>query len=805
MLLDDVALATADGSRPDFSVVEDAARGTNTQFTRNFYLVDPAGRAYLASRSVAAEWQANANDIPNVDERITWDPSLTLWGDPADEGVTPSKVIWRMFTDFTNVRFDTILQWIAADGTTLGNVQYGHRPSMLIAADGNDTLFTCGRDSTQNNQMGCLSWSKGAETPNWEITLERPMRPSGGALIEDRLYVLTFNGVLLAIGPAQADTFVHSAPAYAVTNAQQPGAQTQNGDDQAGDSTTATGPDLGADNPFDLAYFTLLGRDPERVINLGLTEAYGIDPQQLTDMSPAYQPATFAEIQNQIDTLHGLDQSTFNQEESISYAIFDWYLQDLSAEADYVYYQYPLNHLFGEDTGLADFFIFSKPFETMDDMRNYIAWMNAVNGKSIQLVEWLQAREAMGIVPPRFMVEHVLAQIQVYSTPEPEEHPIYLDFEAKLDDLPGFNDSQKNRFRVDALAAVRQRVLVGYRKLENHFIHLLEIAEHDVGMGDHPGGAEAYDYWLRHHTTTDLTADEIHLLGLAEVERITAEMDVLFAEAGISGDSIEAKMNQVAVQSGFINNQDAIVAEYVRLIEAAPDLFGDYFEFWPETAVEVVVFNSPTAPGAYYIHPPLDGSGPGWFYVNISTATSMFGMPTLAYHEAIPGHHHQIGLQQEIDGLPVFRTDVTLTGYAEGWALYAKYLAAEAGIYADDPLGNLGRLQGELFRAARMVVDTGIHSQDWSRQQAIDYMVDTTGMPRSFMTAEVERYFVWPGQATAYKIGMLKILELRQQAMDTLGDDFDMITFHNIILQNGSMPLSVLEQVVELWISELQP
>jgi uncharacterized protein (DUF885 family)/ABC-type dipeptide/oligopeptide/nickel transport system permease subunit len=803
LLLDDVVLVTLDGSLPDFSVVEDAARGTNTQFTRNFYLVDPSGRAYLASRSVAAEWQANANDIPTVEERITWDPSLTLWGDPADEGVTPSKVVWRMFTDFTNVRFDTILQWIAADGTTLGNVQYGHRPSRLIAADGNDTLFTCGLDSTQNNQMGCLSWSKGAEAPNWEITLERPLFASGGALIENRLYVLTFNGVMLAIGPSDLDTVVHTAPAYAVVVAQQGNDQNQNGGGQAEDGEPVATPLLGVDNPFDAAYFTLLGRDAERVIELGLSEAFGMDPQQLTNVSPAYEAATFAEIDRLLEDLHALDQSEFSQDETVSYAIFDWYLEDLSTGADYAYYQYPLNHLFGEHTGLANFFVNSKPFETQEDMRNYLAWMTAVNQKSIELVEWLQAQEALGIIPPRFMVEHVLAQIQLFSTPEPEDHPIYLDFDAKLIDMPGFNESQKNRFRSDALTATRQRVLVGFRKLENHFLHLLDIAQDDdVGLGDQPGGEAAYNYWLQHHTTTELTADDIHQLGLEEVERITAEMEVIFAEVGISGAGMEQKMNQVAAQSGVLDSQDVIVAGYEELIEQAPSLFSEYFEFWPATELEVVAFDSPTAPGAYYIHPPLDGSGPGWFFVNTNNPTARFGMPTLAYHEAIPGHHLQIGLQQEIADLPVFRTDVTFTGYAEGWALYAEFLAAEAGIYADDPLADLGRLQGELFRAARMVVDTGIHSQDWTHEQAITYMVETTGMPRSFMVAEVERYFVWPGQAAAYKIGMLQILDLRQQAMDALGDDFDMIAFHNVILQNGSMPLAVLEQVVLNWIAE---
>jgi len=215
----------------------------------------------------------------------------------------------------------------------------------------------------------------------------------------------------------------------------------------------------------------------------------------------------------------------------------------------------------------------------------------------------------------------------------------------------------------------------------------------------------------------------------------------------------------------------------------------------------VVPIEAPNAPGAYYVSPALDGSRPGMFYVNLTgSGIPRYSMPTLAYHEAIPGHHFQIAIQQELTDIPTFRTGINYTAYAEGWALYAEYLAWEAGFYADDPYGNLGRLQSELFRAVRLVVDTGIHAMGWSREQAIDYMVENVGYPEALVTVEVERYIVMPGQATAYKVGMLKILELRQRVMQALGDDFDIREFHNLLLANGAMPLEILERVVDDYI-----
>jgi uncharacterized protein (DUF885 family) len=240
-----------------------------------------------------------------------------------------------------------------------------------------------------------------------------------------------------------------------------------------------------------------------------------------------------------------------------------------------------------------------------------------------------------------------------------------------------------------------------------------------------------------------------------------------------------------------------MVSTYETIIRQAENRLEPAFVLFPQAKVIVIG----GASGGYYVSGSLDGSRPGAFYASTTGGSPLFSMPTLAYHEAVPGHHLQIAIAQEME-LPTFRNLVHFTGYTEGWALYAEQLAWELGWYADDPYGDLGRLQAEAFRAARLVVDTGIHEKQWTFDKAADYMVENTGLPRDMVTGQISRYIAWPGQATAYKIGMIKILELRQHAIDQLGEAYDIKEFHSIILGNGSMPLDVLEKVVQNYIDE---
>jgi uncharacterized protein (DUF885 family) len=321
---------------------------------------------------------------------------------------------------------------------------------------------------------------------------------------------------------------------------------------------------------------------------------------------------------------------------------------------------------------------------------------------------------------------------------------------------------------------------------------------------------------LKQNTTTDLEPEQVHQIGLAEVDRIKGEMFAILQDEGydVEGKTLGEIIQALNKEERFLfpNDDDGramVIEEYNRILAEINANLDDAFDIRPKAGLEVKrvpEFKEEGSPGAYYNQPAMDGSRGGVFYANLRNVheSVKFGMKTLAYHEGIPGHHFQIAIQSELEGVPVFRTLGIFTAYVEGWALYSEQLAWELGFYENDPFGNLGRLQAEMFRAVRLVVDTGIHYKKWTREEAIDYMVANTGMTTTEVTTEIERYIVMPGQACAYKIGMLKILELREKAKLALGENFDLREFHNVVLKNGAVPLDILEELVDEYIAELK-
>jgi uncharacterized protein (DUF885 family) len=344
---------------------------------------------------------------------------------------------------------------------------------------------------------------------------------------------------------------------------------------------------------------------------------------------------------------------------------------------------------------------------------------------------------------------------------------------------------------------------------------MLETANHDAGIWRIPDGDKIYAAALKSNTTTDFSAEEVHQIGLSEVNRIAKEMDAILIAQGRTEGSVAERVKQLMEDPAhqFPNTDEGRQQMLDYLVKLNADLMakaGDYFITLPPQKLEIVrvpEYSQDSAPGGYYNPPALDGSRDGRFYINQkdSADNPRWTLPTLIYHEGAPGHHFQLSAAQLIKGVPFLRKVAPFTAYAEGWALYAERIAAQdMGMYADDPLGNLGRLQAEMFRAVRLVVDTGMHAKHWSREQAIDYMIANTGMTEAEVTREIERYVVWPGQATAYKTGQLAILKMRADAEAALGDSFDLREFHETILLNGAMPLGVLEGVVEAWVEEKQ-
>jgi len=371
---------------------------------------------------------------------------------------------------------------------------------------------------------------------------------------------------------------------------------------------------------------------------------------------------------------------------------------------------------------------------------------------------------------------------------------------------------EQERLALAARAEIENTVYPAYERLISYFEILDEKVEGNFGIWNLPDGDELYALAIKRFTTTDYTAEYIHNFGLSEVDRIQAEiLAILETEGWDVAAGFTAAIGEMADREEFyysdsIEGRESILADYQTIIDEISEGLDPYFDLKHESAVEVKripEFKEKTSPGAYYQRPAFDGSRPGMFYANLYDikATPKYSMRTLAYHEAVPGHHFQIAIQQQLEGLPFFRRMIPFTAYTEGWALYAERLAWELG-FQDDPYDNIGRLQAELFRGARLVVDTGIHAQHWSRERAIDYMVANTGMAESDVISEIERYFVIAGQALAYKVGMTKILELRDRAQSELGNNFDMREFHAAVLGSGSVPLNILEELVEQYIEE---
>ncbi len=561
--------------------------------------------------------------------------------------------------------------------------------------------------------------------------------------------------------------------------------------------------DLTLDEFFDVSWRELSLRYPEDVLAAGAAEVLGLEDAGLTDISDAYIRETYRMYATVLEALRTFDRESLAPEQQISYDVYEWYLEDRVREQEFMYYDYPVTFypVTAAHEQVIHFFTALHPLASRQDAEDYVKRLEKVGLKFEQLLEGLRLREEAGIIPPRFAAQWAVHGVRNMAEETATETPFFVAFEAKVGALDGIPEDDKQALLRAAEEAIRDIVLPAYGSLADYLEHLESIGSTDDGLWQFPRGDEYYAYLLRHYTTTDMTAEQIHELGIQELERIHAEMRAVFDELGYpEGESLPELYDRVADEGGYVAAED-VMPTYEAIIREADGKLDEVFAIRPRASV--IVVESPIR--GLYVRGSLDGSRPGAFHAGPGTADeARYAMATLAYHEAIPGHHFQIALNQEAD-LPGFRNVVGFPGYAEGWGLYAEQLAWELGWYEDDPYGNLGRLQGEAFRAARLVVDTGIHAKGWTFDQALDFFIENSGFEKGDSVdpeIEIARYIVMPGQATAYKVGMLKILELRERAMGQLGDLFDLKEFHNVVLSNGSMPLEVLERVVDDYIKE---
>jgi uncharacterized protein (DUF885 family) len=458
---------------------------------------------------------------------------------------------------------------------------------------------------------------------------------------------------------------------------------------------------------------------------------------------------------------------------------------------------------------LPTFMATLHPIQNAEDAEHYLTRLSKFYVKFQQVLKGLQVRTKMEIIPPRFVLDRVLEEMQDFIDAPAEECILYTSLQEKLSKAGGISPEEKEQFLARAEATIRGQVVPAYQRLIDYCAMLRDRATTEDGVWKLPNGDAFYAYCLRSQTTTSLTPEEVHQFGLGEVERISAEMNTVLEGLGRTGNPVGERMRELQADPRFKypdsdEGRAQCLADYQAIIDEIDKGLGGAFDLRPAIGVKVErvpPFKEKTAPGAYYNSPALDGSRPGVFYANLRDMNEIakWGMRTLAYHEAIPGHHFQLAIQQQIKG-PTFRKVLPFTAYTEGWALYAERLAWELG-YHEDPYSNLGRLQAELFRDVRLVVDTGIHYKRWTREESIAYMIEKTGMGDKEVQAEIERYIVSPGQACAYKIGMMKILDLREKAKHELGDKFTLKGFHNAVLANGAMPMEVLEKVVNRYIA----
>jgi uncharacterized protein (DUF885 family) len=563
---------------------------------------------------------------------------------------------------------------------------------------------------------------------------------------------------------------------------------------------------LPLDEFFAESYKQLLLRNPEGLTTLGMAEAFGLRNDRLNNLSDAYIRETQALQRAILEQLRTYDRAALAPDQQLSYDVYEWWLDDQVRGQQFMYHNYPLNHfLYSYDQNLILLFSDLQPVQDKQDVEDYLARLSQVDDQVAQLLEGMRIREQLGVIPPRFVIERTLSNLQAIADDSPDATPFYQAFRQKVLAMPGVSQADQKTWLARAEEEIGRSVKPAFAEMAAYMQHLQTSATDDAGVWKLPDGDAYYQFLLHRETTTNLTPQQIHDLGLAEVARIQAEMRALFDELGYpSGDSLSASMDRAMQESGFYDTtaaggKDQVVQAYQAILDEASDRIGSMFDLSP-TARLVVVADPNFGSGGFYMPPTLDGSRPGAFHAGVGAQwIPKFSMRGTAYHEGIPGHHFQIAISGAL-GLPLFRVDTALNGYVEGWALYAEGLASELGLYPD-AYSKLGQLQLELLRAVRLVTDTGIHALRWTREEATAYMDQAMGGPE---WSEVGRYIVLPAQATSYKVGQLKIRELRQTAQDALGDRFDLKAFHRVILGQGAMPLEILERRVEEYTSGSQ-
>ena len=569
---------------------------------------------------------------------------------------------------------------------------------------------------------------------------------------------------------------------------------------------------VGVNNYVNKVTLQLAIDSPELLTYLGAIDNTPLDfhSGKLADYTKEEEERSIAKLRNAREGLDDYGPDGLSGQELLTWKIAAWFFDDQLRQAELRYSGYRVNQISGVTVNLPQFLTDTHVIKSKKSVLRYLSRLAEFGRVLRETHERVTDDRANGVIPPDFVIEKALVGMNKFIEGGAAENPLVTTLGPKLEALDGLDETTADQLVDEAVQLVATEVIPGYQAMISLFESMLPEATHDAGIWRLPNGNAIYAAKLQSNTTTQYSPDEIHATGLAEVDRIEGEMLDILDSQGIAGGSFPERVRIVMEDPAHqFPNTDEGRADMIAYLEdfdrRVMAIAADYFITIPPQPLEIVrvpEYSQDSSPGGYYNGPALDGSRPGRFYINQKQTADnpRWTLPTLMIHEGSPGHHFQISTSQLIEGVPLLRRLSPFSAFSEGWALYSERIAkTDMGLYDNDPLGDLGRLQAEMFRAVRLVVDTGMHAKRWSREQAIEYMITKTGMTTEEVTREIERYVVWPGQATAYKTGQLALLAMREEAELKLGERFDLREFHEAVLMNGAMPLDILKDNLSSW------
>jgi uncharacterized protein (DUF885 family) len=522
--------------------------------------------------------------------------------------------------------------------------------------------------------------------------------------------------------------------------------------------------------------------------------------QQLTPATDAYLRARIELASKGLVELGKFDRAGLTEQQRVSAELAQWQLQTVVDQEPYIDFVFPLEQMNGVNVRVVEALTVRHPLLTDKDAVNYVAALGQVSTRMEEAIAEARRRADKGVLPPRFILQATVRQMRGFTEPSPNQNPFVTVFAQKVDGIQSVPEARRQMLRAQAEQVVAAQIYPAWKKGVELLESQMARATDEAGLWRFKSGSNAYAYALRRFTTTNLTAEQIHQIGLREVARIESEMDTIFRRLGRSESPLQTRIDTLKKDLGYPlteQGRELIMADVNQILRDAQKRSEALFDTVPKSPVVAQPFPRfrEANAAANYNSPAPDGSRPGTFQIPLRPERmTKYGLRSLVYHETVPGHHFQIALQVENHSLPRFRqlgVFLGISALVEGWGLYAERLAAESGWYDGDLEGRLGQLDSALFRARRLVVDTGLHAMHWTRQQAIAYGIEAS---------EVDRYVVNPGQACSYMIGQLKLVELREKGRTALGEKFSLREFHNIVLNAGTVPLDLLERQVNAWI-----